>query len=131
MGISSTWEDNPDFSCIEKDVGIEHFRPYYKTSSYNVHATPKGIMFKLGLSPNVNVLLSGPSNAGLADPGQSTAISLTQITSVLLSTKPNYDRIIILKVMSLLTKEIKKAFVIAHEYIEEKTRLNLKRKKLP
>jgi hypothetical protein len=122
---------NPKFCEIEKDAEIEHFRPYYKMSSYNVHATPKGIMFKLGLSPNVNFLLTGPSNAGLADPGQSTAISLTQITTALLLSKPNYDRIVILKVMLLLVEEIKKAFIDAHEYIEEKTRYNLRKQKLP
>jgi hypothetical protein len=120
---------NPSFSDIEKEANIEHLRPYYKMSSYNVHATSKGIKFKLGLSPNVNFLLAGPSNAGLADPGHSTAISLNQITVALLKTRVNFDRLAILQIMTKLEDEIGSAFISAHDYVEKQTLLNLSSQK--
>ena len=118
-------KEDPKFSDIEKDSNIEHLRPYYKMSSYNVHATPKGITFKLGLSPNVDIMLAGPSNAGLADPGHSTAISLNQITVALLKTRINLDRLLILQIMARLEDEIGSAFISAHDYVERQTLLNL------
>lgn len=37
-------------------------------AEHNVHANPKGAFFKLGLLCEINILLGGPSNAGLVDP---------------------------------------------------------------
>ncbi len=118
---------NPSFRAIEDGAGIGHLRPYYKMSSYNVHANAKGIKFKLGLSPNIYLLLAGPSNAGLADPGHSTAISLNQITVALLKTRINFDRLLILQTMVKLSDEIGDVFISAHNYVESQTLLNLKR----
>jgi hypothetical protein len=67
--------DNPNFSDIEKDVGLEKWRPYYRLASHNVHANPKGILFKMGLPGRSSAILAGASDAGLADPGGGTAIS--------------------------------------------------------
>jgi hypothetical protein len=43
---------------------LDYLRPYYKLASHNVHAQPKGILFKLGLVQNQDILLAGPSNYG-------------------------------------------------------------------
>ena len=107
-------KDNPSFADIEADVGLAHMRPYYKMASHNVHANPKGVFFKLGLIPECgDVLLTGPSNVGLADPGHSTAISLLQITTNLLTTKPNLDRLVICNILTSLEKEVGEAFLHA------------------
>lgn len=110
---------DPKFSDIEKDVNLEHLHPFYKMASHNVHSNPKGIAFKLGLFPTTeNLLLAGPSNAGLADPGHGTAMSLNQITSTLLTTRTNFDRLLIIQTMSKLVDEIGNAFLEAHSYLE-------------
>ncbi|MBU1298085.1 MAG: hypothetical protein KJ963_06845 [Bacteroidetes bacterium] len=102
---------NPNFSDLEKESGLEHLRPYYKMASYNVHANPKGIKFKLGLTEEIeNILLSGPSNYGLADPAHGTTLSLLQITSALLTHKTNMDHLVVLKILFEYEKEIAKAF---------------------
>jgi hypothetical protein len=41
---------------------------------------PEGVFFKLGLIGESEVLLAGPSNAGLTDPGHASALSLMQIS---------------------------------------------------
>jgi hypothetical protein len=109
---------NPRFSDIERNVGLAHLRPYYKLASHNVHANPKGAFFKLGLLPDQQMLLAGPSDLGLADPGHGTAISLSQITFTLLTMKPNIDRLVICQILGRLEDEVGEAFIAAHRVLE-------------
>jgi len=111
---------NPKFFHIEQSVGVERLRPFFKMASYNVHANPKGVLFRLGLLTK-GVLLAGPSNAGLADPGQNTAFSLTLITSSLIQLCPSLDVIIAVKIMNVLSKEIGQMFVQVHRALEAET----------
>jgi Family of unknown function (DUF5677) len=77
------------FSALEAGVGTPHMRPYYRMASHGVHANPKGVMWAPDLLPADRglVLLTGPSPAGLADPGHSTLISLTRVTATTLASK--------------------------------------------
>jgi hypothetical protein len=104
----------PSFMDIEQKVGLDHFRPFYKLASHNVHANPKGVFHKLGLFPGAeDVLLAGPSNAGLVEPGQGTAISLSQITATLLGTRPTMDTLVISAILVTLMDEIQQEFATA------------------
>ena len=110
----------PNFSNLEEHVGLDHMRPYYRMSSDNIHANSHGTFFRLGLSlPSDDMLLAGPSNAGIADPGHSTAISLHQSTTSLLSTKPSFDWQVVTKVLEQLLDKLGEAFLESH--IELKT----------
>jgi hypothetical protein len=121
----ATNNDKPTFRDIEKCAGLDHLRPYYKMACNNVHANPKGIFFKLGLYPESgDILLAGPSNVGLTDPGQLTAISLTQITTTLLTHQPNMDNLTVCKIMLILGKEIGQAFCEAEDLIKNKIKYN-------
>lgn len=108
---------NPTFAQIEENIGLNHLRPYYKMASQNVHADPKGAIFRLGLNGE-RFLLAGPSNMGLVEPGHSTAISLLQVTSCLLFLQSTLDNVVLVKVMMILSDEIGTAFSKAHEKIE-------------
>jgi hypothetical protein len=88
-------------------------------ASHNVHANPKGVFFKLGLMNEVDILLSGPSDAGLADPGHSTAISLIQVSSALGSIKPTLDSLVILRILAQLEDNVSEAFMSANQRLEE------------
>lgn len=110
----------PNFIDIEKAVGLDHLRPFYKLASHNVHANPKGAFFKLGLYlEESNLLLAGPSIFGLADPGHGTAISLGQITTTLLVTRPNIDTLALSDILRRLELEIGEEFIKAHNSQEE------------
>lgn len=114
-------KDSPSIQDIEKDVGLDHMRPYYKLASHNVHANPKGVLFKLGLMPEgEGILLAGPSNAGLATAGHGCAISLSQITIALLITKPNIDRLVACDIFQQLTGEIGHEFLRVHTSLAER-----------
>jgi hypothetical protein len=112
----------PTFRDIEAAAGLEHLRPYYKMASHNVHANPRGAFIRLGLLPNQQMLLAGPSNIGLLNPGHSTAISLGQISTALLLTRPNIDRLVTCQVLLQLENEIGKAFLIAHRRLRRDSR---------
>ena len=105
----------PTFKDIEKSVGIEHFRGHYRMASHGIHANPKGIFFSMTSMFPSELLLAGPSNAGLADAGHGGAVSLTSISATLVLLAPNFDHLVALQAMNLLSHEIGTAFLRAHE----------------
>ena len=96
-----------DFAAIERDVGMDHWRPRYKWASTYTHA---------GHRPHTNVLgmvearapaqLVGPSNSGFVDPLQMTAITLGQATVTYLLHRPNPDRVVHAKVILRLVDDM-------------------------
>lgn len=111
---------NPTFRTIEKAASLDHLRPYYRMASANVHANSHGIKYRLGLVIDQNkVLLAGPSNGGLADPGHSTAISLNVATAALLATGSGLDMLVPIRVFGELENEIGEGFLEAHKEMEE------------
>ena len=111
-------KERPTFADIECSVKLDHFRPYYKLASQGIHANPQGAFFRLG-TLGEEVLLAGPSNAGIADPGHSVAISLYQATVFLVSERPSYDHLVAVKIMGRLTDEIGNALIRSHKEVEQ------------
>jgi hypothetical protein len=100
------------FADLEQDVSLDHMRPYYKWASQNIHAGAKGINNKLGLcEATEDILLVGQSNSGMTDPAHAAAISLAQITTVLLTIEPNIDMLVILHIVSEMAEEIGETFL--------------------
>ena len=113
---------------IETDVELDHYRPYYRMASQNVHGNSHAAFFKLGVGEtDRTVLLAGPSNQGLADPGHGVALSLTQMSAALADAYPTVDRLVSVMVMNLLQDEIGEAFLRAHHEAENITRYELHR----
>lgn len=108
----------PTFRDIEQAAKIDHLRPYYRMASHPVHANSKGIFFQLGLLRESQILLSGPSNAGLVDPGHGTAISLSQVSAALGDLQATMDNIVALKIILQLVDEIGEAFAKEHTKLE-------------
>jgi hypothetical protein len=114
-------KDNPNFCDIEENSGLDHLRPYYKLASHNVHANPKGVMFRLGLLGNAqNILLAGPSNYGFTDPAQGTVFSLGLITVTLLTVKPTIDNLVLSNILLKLETKIGNEFFKVQKEIEDK-----------
>jgi len=106
----------PRFLDIENATNFDHWRANYKLASHNIHAQPKGIVFKLGMptkTPGKIRLLPGPSDAGFTDPADCTAISLYQLTCALLVIGIRSNPIwgIIAEILGMLEKEIGQAFL--------------------
>jgi hypothetical protein len=109
----------PKFTDIEKGAGFEHWRPMYRLASHPVHANPKSVKYRMGMIEGATRYLPvGPSNYGLADPGQNTGLSLAQATAVLIARAPTLERLIAMWVMNELTGRIARALAAVQRRIE-------------
>jgi hypothetical protein len=107
----------PNFTDLMKDVEFSRLLPSYRMASWAIHANSKCMMFKLA-SPDEEFILTGESNIGMADPGQSAAISLLQINFALLNLKISIGNLTKIQAMILLVNEITKAFIDVHNSID-------------
>lgn len=98
---------DPNFSQIEKAVRLDHWRPRYRWASQHTHSGYRPPLALLGAAEVTEPThLVGQSNSGFTDPLHMTAISLNQVTSSLLATRPSLDNIIFIQVVSDLSDEI-------------------------
>lgn len=113
-----------NFKEIEKDVKLDHLRPFYNMANHFVHAGPKGSYFNIGISDSHEgkILLVGQSDSGLADPGSNMAISLYYINKALLTTRPTVENLVFLSASGLLVDQINEELLKVHKFIEEETR---------
>lgn len=111
---------NVTFPAIEESVGADHFRPRYRIASHGVHANPMGVTQMPDSLPSEGglVLLTGPSPAGLADPGYGTLVSLTTVTDAVLAWRPGDASRMLAHTLHLLTEDAEKAYRQAHEALE-------------
>jgi hypothetical protein len=72
----------PNFDDLEKLAGLDHNKPYVRLSHHSVHGGATGavhIQELYGLKDG-SVMLAGPSDVGLAEPGTGCLIALYQVT---------------------------------------------------
>lgn len=100
----------PRFVDVEKKVDLNHWRAFYKIATRSVHANATGAYHRIAWMDEEGTL-SGSTNFGLADPGQNTALSLTQTTAVLGMLHPTMDRVIGMRLVSMLSEETCQSFV--------------------
>lgn len=118
----------PKFEDLERAADLDHLHPYYRMASYGVHATPKGMVFDIGslqrLVGGPRGLLAGASNAGLADPGHGSLISLNQCTVALLTSKTDLEMVAALQTLDSFVDKAGQAFLEVHQaqVLEEQRR---------
>src|SRR5207248_1728437 len=118
----------PTLADLEAASGRVAMRSHYQMASYNVHASVKGLSFKLGLLEHANLLLAGASNAGLEEPGQNTAYTQTQITSYLYKAKWTLDDALQIQLLIGLRDEAAGAFARAARKLTREHRSELRRR---
>lgn len=106
------------FASLEAAVQLGHIRPFYRMAGHQVHANPKGLFAPLA-DPQDAVVLLGPSNTGLADPGQNTALSLSMLTSCLLAVSSTIDAIVAMLVLEELSTDAMHSFVETQQKLED------------
>ena len=108
-----TGKASPGFADLEVLAGRSTLRSHYKFASYSVHAGLRGLKFQLGLPDTDNMMLTGPSNVGLEEPGRLTAHSLAHLSSLLISTRSTLQYTIEIGVLIRLRDQTTKAFTVA------------------
>lgn len=114
--------DKRNFVGLEAYVFSTHMRPYYKWANNYIHGGPKGILFKAGTYRQEKVMLAGPSNYGLADPGKNTAYSLFQTTLTLVGFETYLEDALFIKIAENMVKEIGLEFIKVQKQIEKEER---------
>ena len=108
-------DDRPTFRKVEANLHMARWRPFFRLACQSVHAGSEALFFSLSATERMGaVLLAGASDAGLADPGHHTAISLTMTSVALLTSRPNLDGLVSCKCMLNLCDEIGEVFLQAH-----------------
>lgn len=113
---------NPNFTHIEAAVDLDRLRPYFKLASNTVHAGAKGTFFRLGVLGDQDGILAGASNVGLQEAGRLAALSLAQVTAVLLLIHPNTDSIIWSRVVGNISSKVELQFMKTQRRIEREER---------
>jgi Family of unknown function (DUF5677) len=109
----------PDYRTVELATELSHYRSYYRMASHPIHAGPKGIAFDIGQVAQGSTMPAGPSNAGLADPGQGLCISLTQITAAFLNLETAAGNAVTIRTLLDLSEKAGDALMLAHRQLEE------------
>lgn len=100
----------PTFVDLEAAAGRAEMRSYYQMGNDNIHAGIKSMYVRLGLVGGFGGLLSGRSNAGLTDPGQNTAHTLTQLAVLICGFQPTFDDNVVSLMLCELRDEIPRSF---------------------
>lgn len=109
-------KNQPTFADLESAAGRSALRSHYKLASSNVHAGPTALFSRLGaIEPST--IAAGASNVGFAEPGQNTALTLCQITLLLLGEKWTYEQIVSINVLAALRERVPEAFLRAEKKI--------------
>jgi hypothetical protein len=116
----------PTFADLEAEAGHAKMRTYYQMGNNNVHAGVKSMYVRLGLLGDYSGLLAGRSNAGLTDPGQNAAHTLTQI-AILVCMSAKMDDLVVGNVVRMVRDEIPRSFLRADKRLRNKHRAVLKR----
>lgn len=96
-----------NFFELEKDVAMDHWRPWYKWASNYIHSSHRPLEDLLGnREASIHAHLVGPSDFGFVDPFQLTAISLSQLVTTYLNHTVNMDRLIHLEIFHSMAKEM-------------------------
>ena len=111
---------NVTLKSIEESVGAARFRPHYRMASHGVHANPKGVTQMPDWLPSERglVLLTGPSPAGLADPGHGALLALTSVMQAVLAWRPGEASTMLARTLDILTADAGQAYKQAHDALE-------------
>lgn len=89
-----TNQKHPTFDKIAAYADRTDGLSMYQHASHHIHSNHRSLDALLGTSESKrDVLLVGPSNSGMIGPLTLTAIGMVEATTLLLSSKPNLDRI--------------------------------------
>ncbi len=108
------------FRDLEDVAQRSGMRSYYKMASYNVHAdTPKSIFYRLGVIGDQSVVIAGATDAGFTEPAQNAAITLVQITGLLLADRASSLNLTIkLRALTMIRDRVPDTFMRAERKLK-------------
>lgn len=118
-----------EFADLEAAAGNAMMGLHFKNASYRVHADIAGLNHRLGVLGPADLHLAGASNAGLHEPGQLSAISISKVAVALAFGKTDdIDFVVKMKAMIALRDRAVSAFVAAGTKLKKDARRVRRRK---
>jgi hypothetical protein len=124
-------KERPSFVRLEEAAGRAEMRSHYQMGNDNIHAGIKSMYVRLGLQGNYDGLLAGRSNAGLTEPGQNAAHTLTQLAVLVCLSEPVFDDCVIADMLMTLRDEIPRSFGRADAQLRKDDRAIQQTRKRP
>ena len=124
-------KDRPTFADLEEAAGRAEMRAHYQMGNDNIHAGIKSMYVRLGLLGDYEGLLAGRSNAGLTEPGQNAAHTLTQLAVLVCFSEPVFDDYVIADMLMTLRDEIPRSFARVDAQLRKDDRAIQRTRKLP
>lgn len=75
----------PRLKDLQDKAELDHWRGHYRMASHGTHAEPQGIQWSIQTLGDLELVIAGPSNAGLLDPAQCSLIALINVTIELIT----------------------------------------------
>jgi hypothetical protein len=122
--------ERPTFADLEQRAGLAHLRPFYRWACHAVHAGSRGTALNTVVFRGESLRLAGYTNAGLADPGHQSLISLQQATASLVGRRthvPTLDHLVQVRALMALTERAGDEFLRAHQRVDALERRYLAR----
>jgi len=114
-----------NFAGIESTLNIKYLRSYYKMANNYVHGGAKACLNVMGVYKQDKVMLAGPSNYGLADPAQLTALALFYTTFTLSGFEYYLEDDVYEEIAENMVSDIAKCFMGVQKQIEQEEDDNL------
>ncbi len=107
------------FNDIQKacDLNTDAWKNQYDLANKTVHASPQGTLGRLCNFGDNPVIPVGRSDYGITTPGEHSAISLIQISSMFFMLFPESDTIVQMKIMDRWLGVIRECYFKTHDYV--------------
>ena len=118
-GIFSSKKRYISFNDIQKNCGVESsiWQKQYDLANKIIHASPQGTFARLGNMGNKEVIPVGRSDYGITTPGEHSAISLAQITTMFLTIHPSGDGLVAVGTIEKWVDVIRENYFRTHDLI--------------
>lgn len=118
-GIFSLHKKYISFNDIQKscDINTSIWRGEYELANRTIHASSQGTFARLGSMGTKNIISVGRSNYGITTPGEHSAISLAQITTMFFSIFPNGDGVVAMKYINEWINVIREKYFKTHDEV--------------
>lgn len=104
-----TGQKNPTFEKLAELAGKTSGKSLYHHASLHVHSNHRALDELLSMcEAQEDVLLVGPSNSGMVGPLTLATMSIVELTTLLLLTKPTLDRLAFVNTLSRMAKPMNK-----------------------
>lgn len=131
-GWARKYLNSPHVTAIAKEAGLRDLKPYYELTHKLIHSGATGATYSMGKPPSQGSYqdqdkedlirdyheMAYPSQTGFTDTGQNTAISLAQITTVLLNLQPTPPELVKMQALQEMVDDIQRTFVEIQQQVE-------------